>query len=392
MGKKEEKKAGGIKGFIDKHYLLTATFVFAVCVALVFVVVFNIAKAKEEKEKTEKAQVYMGEVAPDGRDYALECNAYPEINEVITRYHKALADYDEDTIKELLLYVNQNELDSINVKSNYIESYDDIICYTQEAEAEGAYYVYVQYNLKLKDYDTKLPGLIGLYYCPDENGNPKICRQSDVSEEVISDFYSAYSRQEVQDLYNQVALAYNEALDEDDALKTYMEGFDELVKQEMVRMIALRSATEEPSEPVSEEPSETEPENTTDLVEPTTTVNVRATASEKGDVKGQVGPGTQLTRVEELINGWSHIIFEGADGYIRTDFLTVVGSTEIEAGATTVTVKEGVNIRGDASLDSDVIAMAEPGTKLELIEKMDNGWCKVKYNGQTAYVKSDYVE
>ena len=43
-------------------------------------------------------------------------------------------------------------------------------------------------------------------------------------------------------------------------------------------------------------------------------------------------------------------------------------------------------------MDGSVIAMAEPGTKLELIEKMDNGWSKVKYNGQTAYVKSDYVE
>ena len=196
----------------------------------------------------------------------------------------------------------------------------------------------------------------------------------------------------MQDLYNQVALAYNEALDKDEELKSYMDGFDDMVKQEMVKKIALRSATEEPSETSSEETSEPAEENTTDQVEPTTTVNIRATASEKGESKGQVGPGTTLTRIEELINGWSHVIYNGEEGYIRSDYLKVVGSNTIEAGAKTVTVKEGVNIRNEASMDGSVIAMAEPGTKLELIEKMDNGWSKVKYNGQTAYVKSDYVE
>ena len=389
---KKDKGKSKFEIFVDKYYMLVATLVFAVCVAVVFAVVFNIARAKEEKERKEKMQSEIGMLAPDGRDYALEKDAHPEINEVITRYHKALAEDDEDTISDILVYVSQNDLDSIAVKSEYIDSYDDIVCYTQKAEADGAYYVYVQYNLKLKDFDTKLPGLIGFYYCPDEEGNPKICRQSDISEDVISDFYAAYSRQEVQDLYNQVALAYNEALDKDEELKSYMDGFDDMVKQEMVKKIALRSATEEPSETSSEETSEPAEENTTDQVEPITTVNIRATASEKGESKGQVGPGTTLTRIEELINGWSHVIYNGEEGYIRSDYLKVVGSNTIEAGAKTVTVKEGVNIRNEASMDGSVIAMAEPGTKLELIEKMDNGWSKVKYNGQTAYVKSDYVE
>jgi uncharacterized protein YraI len=32
------------------------------------------------------------------------------------------------------------------------------------------------------------------------------------------------------------------------------------------------------------------------------------------------------------------------------------------------------------------------GTKLELVMQQADGWCKVKYNGETGYVKSDYVE
>ena len=51
-----------------------------------------------------------------------------------------------------------------------------------------------------------------------------------------------------------------------------------------------------------------------------------------------------------------------------------------------------MNIRQKASTDGKIIAMVEAGTKLELIEKGSDGWTKVKYNGQTAYVKSEYVE
>ena len=392
--RKEEKNF--FASFLDKYYFAAAAIVFAVSVAIVFVVVFHVADAREEKARKAEETAKIGELSEDGRDYSLELNAHPEVNEVMEAYHKALADYDEEVIRNYLLYVNQNELDNIAVKSEYIEEYTNINCYTQEAAAENSYYVYVSYDLKMKGYATKLPGIIGFYFSYDESGAPKICRQSDISEDVITDFYVAFSRQEVQDLFNQTALAYNETLDGDEQLKEFMDGFDELVKQEMVKKIALRSATETPSEPVaSETPSEeVAEENKSDMVEPTTAVNVRGSASEKGELKGQASPGQKLERVEEMINGWSHVIFNGADGYIKTEFLKVVDDG---AGQTTggtgnyVVVKEGVNIRTEASKDSDIIAMADAGTKLELVEKKD-GWCKIIYNGQTAYVKADYVE
>ena len=376
---------------MGKYYFATATLVFVVCVAAVFIILPHIANAMDEKIRRETQPQDTEVVSADGRNYALEKDAYPEINEVIEDYYRAVAEDDEETVQKYLLYTNQTELDLIAVKSEYTESYNDIICYTQKAEAEDAYYVYVSYNLKLKDFETKMPGLIGFYFCRDDEGNPKISKQADLSEDVLKDFYVAYNMQSVQDLYNRVALEYNEALDGDEELKKYMDNFDEMVRQDITKRIALREATETPSEPESQSEEVVET-NITETVEPTTTVNVRGSASEKGEVKGQVGPGTQLTRVEAMINGWSHVIYNGADGYIRSDYLQVVGSNETPAGANTVTVKEGVNIRSKDSLDSDVIAMAEPGTKLELIAKQDNGWCKIKYNGQTAFVKSDYVE
>ena|GEM_PF-6973892 len=392
MSKKKQKNKFSMEMFIDKHFFLVASVIFVICVGAVALIVVKVAEARDDKERRLKEQTEMGEIAEDGRDYALE-EAPAEITAVMKEYHQALAEYDEAVLTKYLMDANQYELDCIAVKSEYIESYGNIVCYVQKAAAEDAYYVYVSYDLKLNDYKEIMPGVNVFYYCLDGEGNPKICTEEDISEEVKVDLYVAYSRQEVQDLYNSVGLAYNEVLDSNEDLKAFMKGWSEMIKQDMTRRVALREATVETSEVPSEEPtSEPVVEDTTILVEPTTNVNVRGSASEKGELKGQVGPGTQLTCVEQMINGWSHVIYNGADGYIRSDFLKVVGEGSETTAGNFVTVKEGVNIRAKASKDSTVVGMADPGTKLELIEKQNDGWCKIKYNNQEAYVKSEYVQ
>ena len=57
-----------------------------------------------------------------------------------------------------------------------------------------------------------------------------------------------------------------------------------------------------------------------------------------------------------------------------------------------VTVIESVRVRKSASTDGEVLGTVYAGTELELIMKQADGWTKVKYEGQTAYVKSDYVK
>ncbi len=395
-----------VVGFIGKHSLITATALFAISVGVVAMIVFSIGnreastvgdKVNEVSETTSQSS----EVQDDIQDLTLQCDAYPEINEVMTAYHTALAANDEETIKKYLLYVNENELVNIAVKSEYVESYNDIHCYTQEGFEEGSYYVYVSYQLKLTNFDATIPGLIGLYYCPNEAGDYHIYRKADMSENVLDNYYSAYMKQEVQDLYNTVDLKYNEVLDSNPDIKTYMEGFEEMVTNEMVKIIALREASEaiEESESASET-SETESESeapevaTTETVKATTTVNVRSSDSETADKLGKVTTGTTLTRLEDRVNGWSKVLYEGKEGYIKSEFLEVVSTEEggAETTGTYVTVKENVNIREEANQDSDRVALAYAGTKLELVEHMSNGWTKVKYNGETAYVKSEYVE
>ncbi|MBR4966577.1 MAG: hypothetical protein IKY53_08795, partial [Lachnospiraceae bacterium] len=177
--------------WIMKHSILAASILFAVTVAVVAVVVFGVSSkddlvtADPGKSDTEISESDTAVGEPE-KDLSLQCDAYPDMKRVIEEYHKALAEDDEETIKKYLLYVSEDELVTISVKSEYVESYNDIKCYSQQGHDENSYFVYVYYQLKLKDFDVLVPGLSGLYYCPNEAGEYHIYRKADMSEAVCA--------------------------------------------------------------------------------------------------------------------------------------------------------------------------------------------------------------
>ena len=135
----------------------------------------------------------------------------------------------------------------------------------------------------------------------------------------------------------------------------------------------------------------------------TDTVNVRSSDSENADKLGKLELGTKVTRYESKENGWSRIDYNGQEAYVKSEYLKVDDGTVLEPAASTesnassssgekVTVKETVKVRKSASTNGEVLKTAYMGETFELIMKQADGWTKVKYNGQTAYIKSEYLE
>lgn len=50
-----------------------------------------------------------------------------------------------------------------------------------------------------------------------------------------------------------------------------------------------------------------------------------------------------------------------------------------------------LNIRSEADSSSDVLATFTPGSAVSVLGDAGNGWTKISYNGQTAYVSSNYL-
>lgn len=69
-----------------------------------------------------------------------------------------------------------------------------------------------------------------------------------------------------------------------------------------------------------------------------------------------------------------------------------IAAAEKAAAATTVRATDVVNIRASASTEADSLGKASQGQEFTRYEVMENGWSKIEYNGQEAYIKTEYLE
>ncbi len=402
----------------------------ALVVIIVSVSAHNSKKAREEAEAAAENEVPKpiaeSLISADASvvsvpEMALEEDAYPEVNELIRKYYIAIAAGDVDTAK---LYNNNiDDTESIRIveTAKYVDSYNNIKVYTKLEPAEGTYLAYVYYEEKFLDYDQGIPGLEAYYICTDESGNLFI-NDGEESESVINYIREESLQDDVVDLNNKVASAYNNMLTENEDLSIFLvdltESIDTAVGESLAQVEGDVTGTEaeEPEEEEEEAPAVTEIVKT---VRATTTVNIRSSDSETADKLGKASEGQEFTLIEKQGNGWSEISYNGGSAFIKSEYLEEASVEAVvnngdqdddddDAETTTtantaaannnaaatgkVTVTENVRIRATAGTDGEKIGTAYVGQKLDFVEKMSNGWTKIKYNGQTAYVKSEYVE
>ena len=114
------------------------------------------------------------------------------------------------------------------------------------------------------------------------------------------------------------------------------------------------------------------------------------------------GPGTEYDRVgsvpdngivvilEKTSDSWYKINYLGKVGYVSTDYLTNVLTAENFNAKGRVT-GDAVRMRSKPNTSSSVFGTYDEGTEMNVIG-INNGWYKVKYDGNTGYLRSDYME
>jgi cell wall-associated NlpC family hydrolase len=87
---------------------------------------------------------------------------------------------------------------------------------------------------------------------------------------------------------------------------------------------------------------------------------------------------------------WYHVSAYGTDGYVNTSYIG-----EVEAAknftATAALIGDDVRLRSKPNTSSDILGTYSDGTRMDIIG-INNGWYKVKYNGNTGYIRSDFLE
>lgn len=403
------------------------------CIVVLIVVIILICVLvscgkNEDTQDAEEEETQTEETAPDTtlnipdytvKDVALEENAHADVNDLVSRYFAAMTTGDTATIQSMQNDSQQKELLKIEKESAYIDEFDGIKVYTKPGPLNGSYTTFVYYEIKFTGIDTLAPGLTTLYICPNDDGSLYI--NSMLSDQDTEYIKAVVGQQDVVDLFSLVETKYAEAVDADANLKSFMEGLSAKLDAEVSEaMAAIETANAEGTETEGEE---TVPDTTENVVEEkvkaTDTVNVRSSDSENADRLGQIAMGDTITRYETKENGWSRVDYNGQDGYIKSEYLEPVeqaqssttettentqetGETETQTDTSTetgslvgkskVTIKETVNVRSSASQDSEKLGLAYQGENYDLIMEQADGWCKIKYNGKTGYVKTEFVE
>jgi uncharacterized protein YgiM (DUF1202 family) len=292
-------------------------------------------------------------------------------------------------------------------QAKYVGNYTDYNVYTKKGPAENSYFLLATYNLLINGQSTPLPALISLYVCRNESGALYINSENLTADEEAY-ILELVAQKDFAELINQVELDYNSALESDAALSAAASELKDEINKDAQEILTAKQQKdlEAAAEAEAAAQAQAQAESASQVKCTSENVNIRASASTDSESIGKTKAGDVYTRYEKMENGWSKIDYNGKEAYIKSEFLESVEDssssegTASEDGESTasnlkpgdkITVKENVNVRKSASETGEKISTAYRGEQFELIE-LSGGWCKIKYKGEEAYVKADYVE
>lgn len=397
-----------------KVYIALAALV--VVVVLVIALAVNAVSGTKDAEKAQKQQDITAEAdqtaepskdaddAAEEEDDSLKVDAYDEINDLISRYFTGLANGDMELVAGTVDVLTEEEKLTIDKKKDYIESYDNISCYTKKGLEENSYVVFAAYEMKIYNIDTPAPGIMALYVCTADDGSMYIFN-GDASEELTDYVLQLASDEEVAAVIADVDARYQQLVAENEDLGKFADTM--LQSQEEVTEIDPVAPSEEGATEF-ETPIET-------LV--TDTVRIRSERSTESAILDTIAAGTPVKVYANYEDGWSKIEYNGTEGYCKTEFLENTESvpetteeqqpeendtqdtqpeenqdSEVTAVNKQMQFKDTVNVRAERSSDSERVTTGYAMELLQVIESYSDGWSKIEYNGKTGYCKTEFLQ
>ena len=389
-----------------KVYMALAAVI--VVIVLIVLLVSGAFSKKSETPQSEEAVAASEEIVEEvTEENPLEVDSYDEINELIEKYFDNLAAGDVERVDETVDELTEEEVKTIEKKKDYIEAYDNVVCYTKKGLEEDSFVVFASYDMKIHNIETPAPGIMAFYVISDVDGGYKIYNQ-DASEELTSYVLELAAEEEIAAIIADIDARYQQLVAEDEELGKFAQ-----------TMLESQQQAEEEAEDEVEEPTDGDVKELEEPIE--TTVNdgirIREGRSTETRMLATIVEGTKVKVYANYSDGWSKIEYSGTVGHCKTEFLTSTegvpmlnvepaaaeeepaeetDSTDTNAEVTAVNkemqFKETVRIRKEASTESERIGTGYENNLVKVIEHYNNGWSKIDYNGTVGYCKTEYLE
>ncbi len=393
---------------LDHRKIFLAVVILIVVLALVITLIVKGASKKPATE--EGTEVKVEQQQEPVEENPLETDAYEEINTLILKYFHGLSTGDIPLVEDVVDVLTDEEIKVIEKKKDYVESYNDIVCYTKKGLEDNTFVVFASYEMKFYNIATPAPGIMALYVFRGEDGDYRIFN-GDASEELTDYVLQLAAEDDVASVIADVDARYQQLVEENEDLGKFAQAMLEAQKEA------------ESSSETQETDTAAEVDNTKELSEPVkTTVNdgirIREGHSTDSRMLATIISGTEVKVYASYEDGWSKIEYSGTVGFCKTEFLTstegvpmlpVETQTEEPAQETqdgeepanndaSVTAvnkkmqfKESVRIRAERSTDSERLATGYTRELVEVIENYSDGWSKINYNGVVGYCKTEFL-
>lgn len=345
-----EKKEGN-------NILTNYKFLMGIIIILLLVIIYLLIDGR----KQESAPVVQGEIEQQGtpqtptQDTAatpeatepaeaeepennLEENSHASIDRLVEEYCEYIASGDVESLEGIVDVLTDEEKEKIANRASFIESFDNVTCYTKNGPVDDSYIVFVCYDMKLINIETSAPDIICLYVGPKGEEGRRI-HYGDIDESMREYVAELEKDPEVQALYDDVRARYQTAQENDETLSAF------------IQRINGQVAENEPQEGEGEGEGE---------------------APAEGEEQPTEEPEAQPEEPEE----------QPAEEQ----------QPEVTAQNRQTHVNDTVNVRAERSTESARLALAYAGDAITQIESYSDGWSKVEYNGQTGYVMTEYIE
>ena len=354
-------------------------YIAAAVVLLFFIFILIKCTGTEKKDEKKPDTQQNSEAVTQTTEYEqvgkLAKDADQELVTLMDNYYAAYAAGDIETLEMLAQPLSDNEKDYIETFSAYYEDYQNITCYSAKGATDDSYMVSVCYDLKFKDVDTAAPGMDFFYVERDGKGNLVInniyssYNFTFLDQDLDANLYSlilAYEKSdEVVKLQNDVQSRYDEAVKSDEKLANMVGGTLREAMAKWQKNVASAAETQTTETQAGEtQPTETQASET-QTTEPQTAETGKDDA-EKKDTE------TEDSKKEDTAK----------DDSSKEDKTKETG---------TVKTKDICNVRKSPSTDGELLGKVDIDVKLKKLGTKGD-WTKVKFQGQTGYIKSDLLK
>lgn len=339
----------------------------AAAIVVIAVLVINYRSRKAEEDAAP--------VISSSSEY--EVSADSEIDELMAEYFSAYADDDVDALLNSAHPFTDNEKEYIQICSSYVESYENIVCYSAEAQAEGTYLTAVYFEKIYYDIDTAAPGILYFYIETNEAGELYIDNvyseynltygETEVDPQISTELAVFEAEEDIAALAAEVQADYEEAVASDEDLKEMVEVTLPAALADWEAELQEELAEDEESEAEEESEEEADAEEDASAEEET---SEDEDASEDDSSAEDSSSSEDSSEAEESENEEEVTVTEDVAWVYVTD---------------------DVIIRKKPSTSSSALATATSGSEVRQLAVRSDGWTKIKTGDITGYIKTEYI-